>query len=408
MKIKNLKDKKKLKIYYYSKHHLNDDIKVIEKYNLKITNNIKERDIVLVNTQRDKNYNFEIPIKNTLILSEAESLNKFIVNFGFDFEKSEERAKNFGIIKNNLDLNILKNRKKFIENKKINLGNFFYENVDGNGMIFSNENILNIYNKNLNNILTTILNLISKTQETNIQKLNETLNHNYETSHYKQRNYETIFYENYLEELDLKSSTYLIGDDVFFISKHKEKNISMKEFLLNNRIGSFEKYNNNKCVIPFELCENKTLNELISGNNSLAKYSKSFIANLHTMPLEKNRVDSGSLYEVNLNLKRGGFGIVHVDENIFKNIELKKFLEDNNSKVITLKNVNNDLLSMTHSLFFEYQTKVKNEKNNTIEKNEIISLISKLKEFKVENDFLNFLKDKFKLNCNKEICLSLN
>lgn len=406
MKIQNLKDKKNLKIFYYSKYNNHDNIKIIEKNNFKITDNIQERDIVLVNTQRDKSCNFEIPIKNTLILSEAESLNKFIINYGFDFEKAEERADNFGIVKNEYNLNVLKNRKKFIDNKKINLGNFFYENVDGNGMIFSNEAILNIYNKNLNTVLNLINDLISSNPKNNVRTLNETLNRNYENSHYQQRNFDKIFTEYNLDDLNLKESTYLIGDDVFFIGKHKEKKISMKEFLLNKRIDSFNKYNKNKRVIPFELCENKTLNELISGNNSLAKYSKTFIANLHTMPLEKNRVDTGSLYEINLNLKMGGKGIIHVDENINKNIELKKYLEENIKNICILSNVNNDILSLCHSLFFEYNFNIKNIDIKNIDKNEVVGLINKLNEFKNDKGFIDFIKNNYKCNLNNNIHLN--
>jgi len=304
--------------------------------------NIDKADIIIGNVSVGKNNLFEPEHKVIIDIATANAKNKKIITFGYDLQLANERACDNNIKINELGLYILPQVENYLNDRNIHddlyFGDFFYENIKGNGMIFLNNSIINIYDNNIKKVLETTIAFYQYQNNKKVDFSNfDFFNNEDEINNYININYKDSPIFNQLKISDKhiefkltkeeKNKNYLIGDDVFFIIKNNKTNKLLTEELLLQRVQSNHMVNieNN---IPAEFGEktNYNLNKVMNKNNSYAKGSKTFQANLKKMPLEKSAVDSGSLYEIVLNIESGGKGIVNVSNNIYKQKELYKYL----------------------------------------------------------------------------------
>lgn len=304
---------------------------------------IEYADIVIGDVSIGDNNTFEPNPKVIIDLAKANSLNKLIVTFGYDLKLADERAQKLGIKTNEFGLHILPNVEKHLKDRnssnEIYKGDFLYENTHGNGMIFLNNSIVNIYDDNIDKVIESSIALYIKNIDKNINysKLkffnNEQEVNDYINTHYKDLEvFNQIKISDKLSKNELseeeKRNNYLIGDDVFFISTDNQGTL-LKEKLLISRDKSNKKFNiNNNTPAEFSEQTSYDLNKVMMKNNDYAEQSKTFQANLKRMPLENIAVDAGSLYELVLSLESGGKGVVNVSKNINKEKEVYKYLKE--------------------------------------------------------------------------------
>jgi hypothetical protein len=337
-----------------------------KKLNLKQVKSVDKSNIFLGNIGINGSNNFEPSVKTVFNTAKAHSKEIPVLLYGYDTKLADERGKKLGIIKNEIGLSILKEVEKVIPynsdriNKKIKIiSDFLYENLHGNGMLVYNKNFINVYDNSVLDSLE-ILAAVNSIQNKksiifdkfkNLKEMDNHLEKFYNQSNiYQQIKLneldENIIDDNKKREInkikeELKNKSYMIGDDVFYISELNGQ-IS-KQYLLNERTRYMSK-EGIETIIPCEFGETTKydLSKVIEGNNNYAKYSKCFSANLHTMPLEKSAVDSGSLYEIALNLFMGGYGVINID-NKWKSIKgLESFLKQHKKRLIILENASNE------------------------------------------------------------------
>jgi len=341
-----------------------EDIYKLKYFDIEVTNNIEKADVLLANIDIYKNNMFE---PNPIIIKDIafiQSKNLPIVTYGFNRSVAEVSGNVFGLEEDEFGLSILRDVITTINGKEGNYGDFLYENRYGNGMIVYNNAIINIYDDNLGDIIEVVYCLINEgsIKESklrsfdNIEGINEYINGTYkEVPIFEKRKLtnerENIFQETEIK--DLENTCYLIGPDVFYVSESKvSKGELIKVDLLNDRIAANNK-NQVKSITPMELGEKTEydLAKVINGNNTLAKRCPMFTANLPKMPLETSAVDSGSLYEIVLNVNSGGFGVVNIEDDIAEDV--KKYLINHKSISVLIEATNEQMSDKLTSMIGE-------------------------------------------------------
>lgn len=313
------------------------------------TLNIVESDIVVEDISA-KDYLFEPSIEAVYNIAFAQSRNKKIITFGLMEEKIKEKLLVTDIRENENNLLILKDVELVFDGENCDVGDFLYENVYGNGMLVYNNSILNIYDDYLEKILEVAYCYVNEDVDFTLLKefkgfadVNAYINKVYEDIDvYTQKKLPEE--KNFSESQEDKDLCYLIGPDVFCVSNVKDDELLKLSLLRDRKAHSKALGINSETPLEFGEETSYNLGEVIKGNNRLARVCNLFTANLITMPLEKEMVDSGSLYEVFLNLFMGGSGVINVSET-FPSALLLIMNEEFKERVIIHKNASNQVMS---------------------------------------------------------------
>jgi len=370
--------------FVLSSNNINNNELKVDNMKILFVDNIDDADIVIGDVSVGDNNMFEPEPKVVIDLAKANVLNKLIVTFGYDLQLADQRAYENNIKINEFGLHILPDVEDYLEDRNINNqpynGDFLYENTHGNGMIFLNNSIINIYDDNIEKVIETsiILHKKNNNQFIDYSKF-DFFNNDDEVNDYINIHYKDLTIFNQIKISDKlsksqlneeeKKNNYLIGDDVFFISIDEENTI-LKEKLLINRAECNKKVNiNNNTPAEFGKQTNYDLNKVMMKNNAYAEQSNSFQANLKRMPLENSAVDTGSLYEVVLNIESGGKGIVNVSENISREQDTYKYLKEKQKEGKLDIIINGTNQKMTNKLNKLLIIKKENNKNYNIDRN---------------------------------------